>query len=226
MPQEVPGTAPAPRMTWFLLFSPPRVEQAIHRCPALGKRPLAPGVFQCRRYGGGGVGAPETLQWRDQGHGVGTPGGRGPPEGGGEGPWSSTPHPQPHLLSQRDLITPDPWQSCTPTPEGFQAQWRPCPENNNALGLKSQRGLPAGAWLLGWEDPPEEGMATHSSILAWRTPWTEEPGGATVHEVASRGRGKVAFQVAGPAAAKAWRWDARERWLHQAGPGGGLGGSR
>ena len=30
---------------------------------------------------------------------------------------------------------------------------------------------------LGWEDPPEEGMATHPSILAWRIPWTEEPGG-------------------------------------------------
>ena len=30
---------------------------------------------------------------------------------------------------------------------------------------------------LGQEDPLEEGMATHSSILAWRTPWTEEPGG-------------------------------------------------
>ena len=29
---------------------------------------------------------------------------------------------------------------------------------------------------LGWEDPLEEGMATHSSILAWRNPWTEEPG--------------------------------------------------
>ena len=30
---------------------------------------------------------------------------------------------------------------------------------------------------LGWEDPLEEGMATHSSILAWRIPWTEELGG-------------------------------------------------
>ena len=30
---------------------------------------------------------------------------------------------------------------------------------------------------LGWEDPLEEGMATHSSILTWRIPWTEEPGG-------------------------------------------------
>ena len=30
---------------------------------------------------------------------------------------------------------------------------------------------------LGWEDPLEEGMAIHSSILAWRIPWTEETGG-------------------------------------------------
>ena len=30
---------------------------------------------------------------------------------------------------------------------------------------------------LGWEDSLEEGMATHSSILAWEIPWTEEPGG-------------------------------------------------
>ena len=30
--------------------------------------------------------------------------------------------------------------------------------------------------FLGWEDPLEKEMATHSSILAWRIPWTEEPG--------------------------------------------------
>ena len=30
---------------------------------------------------------------------------------------------------------------------------------------------------LGWEDPLEKGMATYSSILTWRIPWTEEPGG-------------------------------------------------
>ena len=30
---------------------------------------------------------------------------------------------------------------------------------------------------LGQEDPLEKGLATHSSILAWRIPWTEEPGG-------------------------------------------------
>ena len=42
------------------------------------------------------------------------------------------------------------------------------------------RNLPAmwETWFqsLGWEDPLEKGMATHSSILAWRIPWTEESG--------------------------------------------------
>ena len=33
---------------------------------------------------------------------------------------------------------------------------------------------------LGWEDSLEEGMATHSSVLAWEIPWTEEPGRVTV----------------------------------------------
>ena len=34
-------------------------------------------------------------------------------------------------------------------------------------------------WIqsLGWEDPLEEEIVTHSSILAWKIPWTEEPGG-------------------------------------------------
>ena len=37
---------------------------------------------------------------------------------------------------------------------------------------------PQEMWVLslGWEDPLEEEMANHSSILAWRIPWTEEPG--------------------------------------------------
>ena len=43
-------------------------------------------------------------------------------------------------------------------------------------------------WLqsISWEDPLQKEMATHSSILAWRIPWTEELGGAggTVHGVA------------------------------------------
>ena len=34
-----------------------------------------------------------------------------------------------------------------------------------------------GDWIrsLGWEDPQEKGMATYSSVLAWKIPWTEEP---------------------------------------------------
>ena len=48
------------------------------------------------------------------------------------------------------------------------------------LGDSVVKNLPARqeTWVgsLGWEDPLEEGMATHSSILAWRIPWTEEPG--------------------------------------------------
>ena len=43
------------------------------------------------------------------------------------------------------------------------------------------KNLPAvqesGVWSLGQDDPPEKEMATHSSILAWKIPWTEEPGG-------------------------------------------------
>ena len=45
------------------------------------------------------------------------------------------------------------------------------------------------AQSLGSEDPLKKGMATHSSILVWKTPWTEEPGGgggggSSVHGVA------------------------------------------
>ena len=35
----------------------------------------------------------------------------------------------------------------------------------------------AGVWSLGQKDPLEKEMATHSSVLAWRITWTEEPGG-------------------------------------------------
>ena len=41
---------------------------------------------------------------------------------------------------------------------------------------------------LGWEDPLEEGMATHSSILAWRILWTEKTGG--LQSVESQGVGR------------------------------------
>ena len=41
--------------------------------------------------------------------------------------------------------------------------------------------------FLGREDPLEKGMATHSSVLAWRIPWTEGPGGLQVHRVTESG---------------------------------------
>ena len=49
-----------------------------------------------------------------------------------------------------------------------------------SLVAKMVKSLPAlwETWVqsLGWEDPLEKRTATHSSILAWRIPWTEEPG--------------------------------------------------
>ena len=46
-------------------------------------------------------------------------------------------------------------------------------------GVKNLLANAGDAWIqsLGREDPLEKGMTTHSSILAWRIPWTEEPGG-------------------------------------------------
>ena len=53
-------------------------------------------------------------------------------------------------------------------------------EHLRSLVAQMVRNLPAmwETWVgsLGWEDLLEKGMATHSSILAWRIPWTEEPG--------------------------------------------------
>ena len=50
-----------------------------------------------------------------------------------------------------------------------------------SLVVQVVKNLPAmqDTWVqsVGWEDPLEKGMTTHSSILAWRIPWTEEPGG-------------------------------------------------
>ena len=56
-------------------------------------------------------------------------------------------------------------------------------------------------WSLGWEDPLEKEMATHSSIFAWEIPWTEEPGGATVNGVSKESgtesvNNKVCFNYA------------------------------
>ena len=51
-------------------------------------------------------------------------------------------------------------------------------------GGSAVKNLPANAGdvglILGWEGPLKKGIATHSSILVWRIPWTEEPGGLWV----------------------------------------------
>ena len=52
-------------------------------------------------------------------------------------------------------------------PGGTVVKNPPAMQETQAMQLQS----------LDQEDPLEEGMATHSSILAWRIPWTEEPGG-------------------------------------------------
>ena len=56
-----------------------------------------------------------------------------------------------------------------------------CRSRRASLVAQSVKSLPAmwESWVqsLGREDPLEKEMATHSSLLAWRTPWTEEPGG-------------------------------------------------
>ena len=50
-----------------------------------------------------------------------------------------------------------------------------------SLAAQTVKNLPVvqetGVRSLGWEDALEKEMAAHSSILAWRIPWTEEPGG-------------------------------------------------
>ena len=51
-------------------------------------------------------------------------------------------------------------------------------------GCSWGEGILSSTLRLGREDALEEGLATHSSILAWRTPWTEEPSRLTVHGVA------------------------------------------
>ena len=56
-----------------------------------------------------------------------------------------------------------------------------CNELESSLVAQTVKNLPAmqETWVQspGQEDPLEKGMVTHSSILAWRAPWTEEPGG-------------------------------------------------
>ena len=75
-----------------------------------------------------------------------------------------------HKLLQGELLSK--WKI------GFKGPWK---RKGASLVAQMVKNLPAmqDAWVrpLGWEDPLEKGITTHSSILAWRIPWTEEPGG-------------------------------------------------
>ena len=90
--------------------------------------------------------------------------------------WSGLPCPPP-----RDLPDPEiePVSLTSPTLAG--GFLTPAPLGSPSLGSQAVKNLPAmrETWVpsLGQEDALEKGMATHSSILAWRIPWTEEPGG-------------------------------------------------
>ena len=64
------------------------------------------------------------------------------------------------------------------------------PGQGTRVAQMGRRNLPAmlesQVQSLGQEDPLEKGMATHSGILAWKIPWTEEPGG--LHSIGSQSR--------------------------------------
>jgi len=68
----------------------------------------------------------------------------------------------------------DKWDVLVLKLKGFPLKWvsRVALTAKNPSAMQETR-----VRFLGWEDPLEKGMATHSSILAWRIPWTEEPGG-------------------------------------------------
>ena len=51
----------------------------------------------------------------------------------------------------------------------------------NLPAMQKMQGTQVQSWS--WEDPLEEEVATHSNILAWRIPWTEEPGSIQFHRV-------------------------------------------
>ena len=104
--------------------------------------------------------------------------------------WSGLPFPSPKkdprtplLLEERLQYRPNTTAISLPAPRQggggeFLELTSLCEPNLVAQKAKS---LPAmrETWVqsLAWEDPLEKEMATHSSILAWRIPWTEEPGG-------------------------------------------------
>ena len=69
-------------------------------------------------------------------------------------------------------------------------------------------------WSLGWEDPMENETATHSSILAWGIPWTEEPGG--LQSIGSQRVGHNLVKVPQLCLTLCDPMDYTAHWIHQA----------
>ena len=85
-------------------------------------------------------------------------------------------------LSVSKHLTAQPHLRLTPSPRHPQPSMQACPLSQDfpcsSVGKESACSLQeTQVRSLGEEDPLEKGMATHSSILAWRIPWTEGPGG-------------------------------------------------
>ena len=70
--------------------------------------------------------------------------------------------------------------------QGVTRSWTGLSDQTELTELKETKGFPYETWVrsLGWEEPLEEGLATHFSILAWRTCTHSETWRATVHGVA------------------------------------------
>ena len=77
------------------------------------------------------------------------------------------------LLAQ-GVFTVTAWQDLVITMDQPLTAWAP----RTLSAMQETR-----ARSLGWQDPLEKGLATYSSILAWRIPWTEQPGGLEVQRV-------------------------------------------
>ena len=83
-------------------------------------------------------------------------------------------------------ICNDPNRKIMPISPHFKIILADCGQRENLLNLHASWGFPGGkesacqgrrVQCLGWEDHLEKEMETHSSILAWKIPWTEEPAG-------------------------------------------------
>ena len=94
-------------------------------------------------------------------------------------------HPHSSAVREHVVCSPSPSSYCLeaasyPLDLSLHVQWA-------SLVAQIVKSPPAmqETWVrfLDGEDPPEKGIATHSSILAWRIPWIEEPGGLPVHGV-------------------------------------------